>query len=88
MYINQPVQIFLEILRKCLTYSLDNDAVNLLTNETIIYASQKGNHQFSITPGEMRAFIGIPFLSSYCIVPRRRLYWPIDSKTHNRMIAI
>ena len=66
---------------------LDDDAINLLTNETINYASQKDNHQFSLTPGEMRAFIGILLLSGYCTVPRRRLYWATESDTYNKMVA-
>ena len=66
---------------------LDDDAINLLTNETINYASQKDNHQFSLTPGEMREFIGILLLSGYCTVPRRRLYWATKSDTYNKMVA-
>ena len=66
---------------------LDNDAINLLTNEIINYASQKGNHQFSLTPGEMRAFIGILLFSGYCTVPRRRLHWATESDSYNKMVA-
>ena len=66
---------------------LDDDAINLLTNKTINYASQKGNHQFSLTLGEMRAFISILLLSGYCAVPRRRLYWATESDTSNKMVA-
>ena len=66
---------------------LNDDDINLLTNETINYVSQKGNHQFSLNPGEMRAFISILLLSGYCTVPRRRLYWAIESDTCNKMVA-
>ena len=65
---------------------LDDDAINLLTNETINYASQKCSHQFSLTPGELRAFFGI-LLSGYCTVPRRRLYWATESVTYNKMVT-
>ena len=66
---------------------LDDDAINLFTNKTINYASQKGNHQFSFIFGEMRTFIGILLLSGYCIVPRRRSYWATKSDTYNKIVA-
>ena len=66
---------------------LDDDTINLLTNETVNYASQKANHQFSLTPREMRAFIGNLLLCGYCTVPRRRLYWATESDTYNKMVA-
>ena len=66
---------------------LDDDAKNLLTNDAIAYASQKGNHQFSFTPGEMRGFIGIILLSGHCTVPRRRLCWATESDIYNKIVA-
>ena len=66
---------------------LDDDAKNLLTNDAIAYASQKGNHQFSFTPGEMRRFIGIILLSGHCTVPRRRLCWATESDIYNKIVA-
>ena len=87
MYINQLARDFPRNPAEVFDLFLDDDAINLLTNETINYASQKGNHQFSLTSGEMRAFIGILLLFGYCIVPRCRLYWATESNTYNEMVA-
>ena len=61
--------------------------IELLAKHTAIYASQSGNHKFSLSNDEMRVFIGILLLSGYCTVPRRRLYWSYEQDTHNEMVS-
>ena len=54
---------------------LDLEALDLLTKDTVKYAIQRGNHNFTLSSDEMRVFIGILFLSGYNTVARRKLYW-------------
>lgn len=56
----------------------DDSIIHLITIETIRYASQKGDHTFTITESEMKAFLGIILLSGYHTLPREKLYWGTD----------
>ena len=47
---------------------VDEEVVRHLTAQTISYAVQSGNHQFSMSCDEMRTFIGILLLSGYCSI--------------------
>ena len=47
---------------------VDEEVVRHLTAQTISYAVQSGNHQFSMSCNEMRTFIGILLLSGYCSI--------------------
>ena len=53
---------------------VDEEVVWHLTAQTISYAAQSGNHQFSMSCDKMRTFIGILLLTGYCSVLRRKLY--------------
>ena len=56
----------------------DDRMVDLLVEETIRYANQKLNHQFSVQKTEMETFLGILLLSGYHILPQEHLYWCTD----------
>ena len=66
---------------------VNEEAVQHLTAQTLSYAAQCGNHQFSMSCNEMRTFIGILLLSGYCSVSRRRLYWSNEPDTHNILVV-
>ena len=53
----------------------DENVLNLMCEHSVTYASQKGNHGFTIAPNEMKTFLGIILLSGYCVLPRKRMYW-------------
>ena len=66
---------------------LDEKAIEHLRSETIKYASQNGNHIFTVSSGEIRTFIGILLLSGYSSVSRRRLYWSNEPDTRNELVV-
>ncbi|XP_068240940.1 piggyBac transposable element-derived protein 3-like [Palaemon carinicauda] len=66
---------------------LDTAAIELLTIETVKYATQNGNHQSSLSCNEMKIFVVILLLSGYCFVSRHGLYWSTELDTHNDLIS-
>ena len=66
---------------------LDDNAIKHLTVQTVQYAAQKGDHQFSLSCNDMKVFLGILLLSGYNSVPRRRLYWSTELDTHNWLVS-
>ncbi len=66
---------------------LDAVAIEHLVKQTVTYAVQKSNHSFSLRSDKIKTFIGILFVSGYCCVPRRRLYWQKQPDVYNELIA-
>ena len=60
-----------------------DEVVRHLTAQTISYAAQSENHQFSMSCDEIRIFIKILLLSGYCSVLRRKLYWSNEPDSHS-----
>lgn len=54
---------------------VDDEVMQLLTENSNKYAMQKGRHNFVTSQSEMRLFLAILFNSGYAPLPRRRLYW-------------
>ena len=48
---------------------LFGSALELILEETVRYASQKNVHDFSISEGDIKAFIGILYFSGYHKLP-------------------
>ena len=65
----------------------DDDVLQFLIEKTNGYAKFRGNHSFNVTNEEMKVFIGILLISGYVTVPRRRMFWQVDSAARNEMIA-
>ena len=65
----------------------DPVVIDLICTESVRYAAFKGNHNFSVTPGEIKTFIAILIVSGYCSVPRRRMYWSGDEDVLNEAIV-
>lgn len=65
-----PVEVFEKLF--------DEEIVNLLTEETRRYATQKNNHSFSITSNDIKIFIGFLLFTGYHRLPREKLYWCVD----------
>ncbi|KAK3717501.1 hypothetical protein RRG08_063118 [Elysia crispata] len=65
----------------------DPVVIDLICTESVRYAAFKGNHNFSVTPGELKTFIAILIVSGYCSVPRRRMYWSGDEDVRNEAIV-
>ena len=53
----------------------DDELLELIVVQSMLYAKQSGNHSFLTDPEEMREVLGILLLSGYNRLPRRRMYW-------------
>lgn len=65
-----PLQIFEKIF--------DDEVFTMILQYTQTYATQKNNHDFKVTIGELKTFFGILLLTGYHTLPRERLYWSLD----------
>lgn len=74
-----PVQMFETIV--------DDEVITHIVNSTNLFALQSGNEHFQITNQDMRLFIAILFLSGYCTVPRKRMYWETSEDTHHESVS-
>ena len=54
---------------------IDEYIVDMMTTQSVLYAQQHANHNFEITPDEMRCFIAILLHSGIAPLPCRRMYW-------------
>lgn len=60
------------------TLFFDDDILNIIVDNTVLYARQKNDHGFTVTVEEMRQFIGILIVSSFNTRPQERHYWEKD----------
>ena len=65
----------------------DDEILELLVVQSMLYAKQNGNHSFVTDPEEMRVVRGILLLSGYNRLPRRRMYWEQCSDVRNTAAA-
>lgn len=65
----------------------DDDVIGMIVEQSIKYASTKGNHTFTTSKEEIRVFIAILLVSGYNTIPRRRMYWSLDTDVRNETIA-
>ena len=72
---------------KCFERFFDDLVIEYMVAETIIYAKAKGDNNFSLSLIEMRAFIGILFISGYNDLPRRRMYWEQQEDVLNLAVS-
>lgn len=63
------------------------DIVQLMVNESILYAKFRGNHQFTVDGKDIRAFLAVLILSGYVTLPRRRMYWEQAADCRNSLAA-
>ena len=68
-------------------FFFDHDLMNLIVEQSVLYARQCGNHSYETSIQEMRSLLGILLVSGYTKVPRRRMYWELSTDTHNDAIA-
>ena len=65
----------------------DDDVIDMIVNYSMMYAGSKGKHGFSVSIDEIRVFFAILLISGYSKVPRRRMYWSLESDIRNDAIA-
>lgn len=63
------------------------DLIQMMVNESILYAKFRGNHQFIVSSKEIRAFLAVLILSGYVQLPRRRMFWEQAADCHNPVAA-
>lgn len=56
----------------------DEDLKNMIIRESIRYARQKNNTQYTLDSADLDVFVGIILLSGYHSLPRERMYWNRD----------
>ena len=69
---------------------LDNNILQHIIDQSIIYAQQKGKHDFELSLPELKVFLGILLLSGYHTLPQEDLYWSVAADVgvpcvHERM---
>ena len=68
-----------------LQYFFD-DMWNMLVDQTIVYATFKGETDFLVTKEEMKVFIGILIVSGIVPLSSRRMFWRNSSVTRNEAV--
>ncbi|XP_068215904.1 piggyBac transposable element-derived protein 3-like [Palaemon carinicauda] len=64
----------------------DDDMWNMLVDQTIIYATLKGETDFLVTKDEMKVFTGILTVSGIVPVSSRWMFWRNSSVTKNEAV--
>ena len=65
----------------------DEHVIGHVVENTNRFAKQKGNHTFSTSSSEIKAFLAMLFISGYSTVPRRPMYWEPAGDVHNAAVA-
>lgn len=66
---------------------VDDSVIQLIVDQTNLYAQQKNNHNFSITPREAKTFIAILLLTGYHQLPQERMYWSLSDDVRVNLVA-
>lgn len=67
-------------------YFIDDDVIELLVVHTNQYAA-KHNILGNCSTQEMKVFIAILLLSGYVTLPRKIMYWQVNSDSHNALVS-
>nr|CAD7573701.1 unnamed protein product [Timema californicum] len=65
----------------------EDQVIELIANCSNNYAFQKSDIKFKVAANYIKVFIGILLLSSYCSVPKYRMYWKTSSDTYNEAVS-
>ena len=72
---------------QCFELFFDDELIDYIAQQSVIYAKQCGNHNFCINSGEVRVILAILLLSGYSRVPRRDMYWEQAADVRNEAVA-
>ena len=72
---------------QCFELFFDDEVIDYIALQSVIYAKQCGNHNFCINSGEVRVILAILLLSGYSRVPRRDMYWEQAADVRNEAVA-
>lgn len=66
---------------------VDESVIQLIVDQTNLYARQKNNHNFSLSPLEAKTFIGILLFTGYHKLPQERMYWSLDEDLRIELVT-
>ena len=67
---------------ECCELLFDDDLIQYIVEQSIMYARQSGNSTFTITVDELRVVLVIQLLSGYTRLLRRDAYWEQATDVH------
>lgn len=73
-----PIEIFESIV--------DDVVIQLMVDQSNLYASQNNRHAFSVTKRDIKIFLGVLLFSGYHQLPRERLYWSLDEDFDTKLV--
>lgn len=65
----------------------DQEIINFICEQTILYARQNKDEKFDVTSDEMLKFLAILLVSGYNPLPNRRMFWESQPDTFNVLVA-
>ena len=60
--------------------------LNLLIDQSVLYAKQKNMHEFTCTILEMKSFIGFLLFTGYHKFSQEKLYWSLDPDCNTAIV--
>ena len=70
-----------------LDFFLTDEKMERIFLESTIYARLRGEHKFTMTLDELKAFIAILLVSGYTELPRQEMYWRRIEDGHNLLAS-
>ena len=61
--------------------------MNYICRETVKYAVQSSDFQFTPSVNDLYKYFGIPLLSGYNKLPQRRMYWETRTDSNNFLVS-
>lgn len=61
--------------------------IDMIVKYTNLYAAQKNQPNFQVTPEEIYCVLAVLYMSGYVPVPRRRMYWELARDSHNELVS-
>ena len=74
----KPIDVFKDCFSK--------DIINSICRETVKYAVQGGDFQFTLSADDLYKYFGILLLSGYNKLPQRRMYWETRTDSNNFLV--
>ena len=74
----KPIDVF--------KYCFSENIINSICKETVKYAVQGGDFQFTLSGDDLYKYFGILLLSGYNKLPQRRMYWEARTDSNNFLV--
>lgn len=78
--VGDPMHLFLSFW--------DDEFFLYIKQQSDVYAQRKQpTCSFEVSVDELKVFVTILFVSGYCTLPRRDMYWSVDADLRNEVVA-